>query len=194
MKLTMLPLIACVGMIAGCSSTIKIRPLPPSDAAPAEGLVYCLPMRVLEVEATFVIQDCALNETSGKTALTCDVKSTVKSRIVADAGRSFIVEKGLTGRALIALDLGVQAYENGTLGSVNMTAEDRTAQAAVSLISGAFKFALAGARIAAFSNAPRSLPQKATARRCWHPCPATPARRNCSIAPAVSAREPVNVI
>ncbi len=125
--------------LAGCS-TVKTRAVE-IGANPAKGLVYYLPIRSFDIDAKFIITNCEANE-AGKAQLTYDVLPTVRSQIWADRQRAFVIHEGLNGRVFKALNFEIVQYENGTLKSINAVADDRTAEAATNVVSGALKFAL----------------------------------------------------
>jgi hypothetical protein len=134
--------------LAGCS-TIKSGALEASTATEATGLVYYLPIRTLMVDSKFTIQDCGL--AGSHAALRYDAAPTVTSSITADRSHPYVITDGLDGKILKALNFEITQYENGTLKGVNVVADDRTAETATNVLSGALKFGLGLTGLTGFS-------------------------------------------
>ena len=133
---------AATVVLALCAcSTIRSEKVEPTNASPSVGMVYYLPIRTLAVESKFIILDCGRK---GDTAeLLYDVKPTVTAAVTADRSRVFTIADGLDGKFMKAMNFEITQYENGTLKGVNVIADDRTAETATNILSGALKFGLA---------------------------------------------------
>jgi hypothetical protein len=125
--------------VAGCA-TVKTQTADIA-AEPVKGMVYYLPIRSFDIEVKYVVTNCAA-DSSGNAILTYDVQPVVKSQLLADRRRAFTIYDGLNGRVLKALNFEITQYENGTLKAINGSVDDRTAETATNVVSGALKLAL----------------------------------------------------
>jgi hypothetical protein len=137
-------------VLAGCS-TVRSHAVDPTKPDAAVGLVYYLPVRSFEVDAKFVVQDCIVLQ-SGVATLSYEVVPTVRSVLSSDRRRPFAIYDGLHGNALKALNFEISQYENGTLKAVNAVIDDRSAETATNVASGALKFALGLTGVGLFSG------------------------------------------
>jgi hypothetical protein len=138
-------------MAGGACTTIRSQPVAPTSPEAADGFVYYLPLRTLHIEAKYVIADCGYKTDTQTAVLLYDVLPTVTSSLIADRRRPLVISDGLSGKALKALTYEIALYENGTLKSFNATADDRTAETATNVISGALKFGLGFTGLGLFS-------------------------------------------
>lgn len=137
-------------VLAGCT-TVRSQAIDATKPDEAVGLVYYLPVRSFEVDAKFVVQDCIVLQ-SGVATLSYEVVPTVRSVLSSDRRRPFSIYDGLHGNALKALNFEISQYENGTLKAVNATIDDRSAETATNVASGALKFALGLTGVGLFSG------------------------------------------
>lgn len=137
-------------VLAGCT-TVRSHALDATKGGEAVGLVYYLPVRSFEVDAKFVVQDCIVLQ-SGVATLSYEVIPTVRSLLSSDRRRPFAIYDGLHGNALKAMNFEISQYENGTLKAVNATIDDRSAETATNVASGALKFALGLTGVGLFSG------------------------------------------
>lgn len=153
--------IAAVAMsgVAGCA-TVKTQTADIA-AEPVTGMVYYLPIRSFDIDVKYVVTNCAA-DSSGKAVLTYDVQPVVKSQLLADRRRAFSIYDGLNGRVLKALNFEITQYENGTLKAINGTADDRTAETATNVVSGALKLALGLTGTGLFSGGKAGAAQNAS--------------------------------
>lgn len=140
-------------LASSACTTIRTEPVSAVSKEAAPGFVYYLPLRTLHVEAKYVIADCGYKTDTQTAVLLYEVLPTVTSGLIADRRRPLVIREGLSGKALKALNYEIALYENGTLKSFNATADDRTAETATNVISGALKFGLGFTGLGLFSAA-----------------------------------------
>lgn len=133
----LLPVALLLGL-SGCA-TVKTKSVEPAE--PTTGLVYYLPVRSFDIDVKYVVTNCAADP-AGKPVMSWEVEPVVAAQLLADRRRAFSIYDGLNGRALKALNFEITEYENGTLKAINATADDRTAETATNVVSGALKIAL----------------------------------------------------
>ncbi len=130
---------------AGCTTSIDVARLTP-EVQP-DGLVYYLPMARFDVEVTREIKGCfkgdeMLPDTfrsyveTEPSLITMDITATVKQRFVADAANPYLWRYPALDKKTKITSTTVAMYDNGTLKSINASADDRTGEIAGNVVKG----------------------------------------------------------
>jgi len=126
--------IAAVGLcaaLAGCGTTLTATPVTReqlSTGEPKSGVAYFLPRSKLDAKLSWTLTQCVA-PTTGQPEVVLTPKVEFTTAYVRDDQAIILIDHTEFAGALLNTELKIETYDNGTLKSLNATAESRAAQA-----------------------------------------------------------------
>lgn len=141
--------LATAAVLSGCTS---LQTMPDNfrterrDQA-LEGIPYALPMRQFDLVATWTVDDCANRprRPSDTKPPETSIGAELDATPVLTPGERYVVDYSALGSVLKTTDFAIETYPEGTLKSINATADDRSAETLVALAKTAASLASWGA-------------------------------------------------
>ncbi len=141
-------LAACMALTAGCATDLDAVRLGSSAAPPIAGAPYNLSFTQYEVTVTRRVGACSTPNPSGGpdiAGLKIAFDAKISSKEVPDPKRHYVIDLQSLQSAWKVSSIVVEYHENGTLKSINASADDRSAQAISAIVTSIGKIVVAGA-------------------------------------------------
>lgn len=126
---TLIPVIA---LLAGCTTTLNTQHVSP-NGQPKPGVLYNLPIAVFEIEATFLVTSCRVNENDILELGYQLSDSKINHSLAPDSLETYRLNYSLLNSSLKTTAASIVMHPNGMIKTVNAEVDDRTAQVVTAL-------------------------------------------------------------
>jgi hypothetical protein len=127
---------------AGCTTSLKVSPLPASSRV--EGITYFLPAKQFKVQVSFVVTDCLpARGVHGQPTLAVETSTSVVEEQFADTSRAYVLSYAELSQITKTTRFDISLTEAGTLAAVNAAIKDQTGEVMAGAAGAAFSLARA---------------------------------------------------
>lgn len=138
-----------IAFLGGCATELKSTRLDTVTHSPSRGVVYYLPKKVIDVDITLQLKDCRVEARENALVFHFEVgrQAEVVARTIADTAYAYIINYEDLATFTKTTAATVELTDAGTLKSLNLKVEDKTAAVLSNVVATTVKIATTVSRV-----------------------------------------------